>query len=128
MQFCAQKFTKANLMAIKFTANEVQTWLSANLPTWRLQKSYLVRVYKTRDWRVTLMVANAIGFLAEAADHHPELILNYPSVEVHLETHSAGGVTAKDYELARKIEETVLWLPSGGDTLPGPVGKWVGQE
>ena len=103
----------------------VREWLAANLPSWRLQKGYLLRVYKTGNWRVTLLVANASGFLAEAADHHPELILNYPSVEVHLETHSAGGITAKDYELARKIEETILWLPAAQDALTGPAGKWV---
>ena len=108
-----------------FTDDAVREWLAANLPRWRLQKSYLLRVYKTRSWRVTLMVANAIGFLAEAADHHPELILNYPSVEVHLEINSAGGITAKDYELARRIEETILWLPGTQDALTGPVGKWV---
>jgi len=112
-------------MAETFTPQEVTDWLATNLPAWRMQKSYLARVYKTRSWRLTLMVANAIGYLAEAADHHPELILNYPSVEVHLETHSAGGITAKDFELARKIEETVLWLPDAGDALTGPAGKWV---
>lgn len=109
-------------MNTTFSDDAVREWLAANLPTWRLQKSYLVRVYRTGNWRVTLLVANAIGFLAEAADHHPELILNYPSLEVHLETHSAGGITAKDYELARKIEETILWLPA---TEAAPSGKWI---
>ena len=112
-------------METTFTDAAVREWLAVNLPSWRLQKSYLLRTYKTHHWRVTLMVANAIGFLAEAADHHPELILNYPSVEVHLETHSAGGITAKDYELARRIEETILWLPGAQDVLTGPTGKWV---
>ncbi len=108
-----------------YSNDEVREWLAVNLPGWRLQKSYLVRVYKTGGWRLTLMVANAIGFLAEAADHHPELILNYPSLEVHLETHSAGGITAKDYELALRIEETILWLPGAENALTGPAGKWI---
>jgi 4a-hydroxytetrahydrobiopterin dehydratase len=125
MQFCAQKFTKAEPMAETIPTDAVQDWLAANLPAWQLQNGYLRRVYKTPGWRVTLMVANAIGYMAEAADHHPELILNYASVEVHLETHNAGGITAKDYELARKIEETVLWFPDPLSTLTGPSGKWV---
>jgi 4a-hydroxytetrahydrobiopterin dehydratase len=133
MQFCAQKFTKRNrkeeLMMTTFPDEAVREWLTVNLPKWQLQKSFLLRVYKTPSWRVTLLVANAIGFLAEAADHHPELILNYPSVEIHLKTHSAGGITALDYALARKIEETVLWLPGTEDALEddlnGPAGKWV---
>lgn len=112
-------------MAKTYSNDDVRAWLATNLPAWRLEKSYLMRLYKTRNWRVTLMVANAIAFLAEAADHHPELILNYPSLEVHLETHSAGGITTKDFELARKIEETVLWLPREEDALSGPAGTWV---
>lgn len=112
-------------MAETFTADAVENWLATNLPSWQLQKSHLRRLYKTDNWRVTLMVANAIGYMSEAADHHPELILNYASVEVHLETHSAGGITAQDYALARKFEETVLWLPSPADALTGPTGKWV---
>lgn len=115
-------------MAETFTADEVETWLRANLPSWQLRKSRLRRVYKTESWRVTLMVANAIGYVAEAADHHPELILNYSSVEVHLETHSAGGITAQDYALASKIEEIVLWLPGPADALNGPAGKWVERK
>jgi 4a-hydroxytetrahydrobiopterin dehydratase len=112
-----------------FSADEVQQWLSENLATWRLRNGYLLRVYKTRNWRLTLMVANAIGYLAEAADHHPELILNYPSVEVHLETHSAGGITEKDYELALKIEEIVQWYPAEGSALTGvKKERWVKGE
>lgn len=108
-----------------YSSEEVREWLSAHLPTWRLEKSHLVRVYKTRNWRVTMLTANAIAFLAEAADHHPELILNYPSVEVHLETHSAGGITDKDFELARRMEETILWRPDAADALMGPPEGWV---
>jgi len=105
---------------------EVEKWLAAHLPTWRVQDRYLLRVYKTGNWRLTLMIANAIGFLAEAADHHPELILNYPSVEVHLETHSEGGITEKDFELARKIEELVSWYPTGDQALTGTnKDKWI---
>lgn len=115
-------------MAETFTADAVESWLATNLPAWRLQKTHLRRLYKTGNWRVTLMVANAIGYMAEAADHHPELILNYSSVEVHLQTHSAGGITAQDYALARRIEETVLWHPGPAEGLAVPAGKWVERE
>lgn len=113
-------------MAETYSNAEVETWLAANLPTWRLRNRYLLRVYKTGSWRLSLMVANAIGYLAEAADHHPELLINYPSVEVHLETHSAGGITAKDYELAQKIEALVTWYPAPEDALSGAQAKgWL---
>ncbi|MCL4831919.1 MAG: 4a-hydroxytetrahydrobiopterin dehydratase [Caldilineaceae bacterium] len=42
-----------------------------------------------------------------------------------METHSVGGITAKDFELARKTEDILLWMPGTGDALAGPVGKWV---
>ena len=58
------------------------------------------------------MVVNAIGHLCEAAWHHPDLLVSYPSVTVRLNTHDAGGVTEKDMELAQKIEEVVMWRPS----------------
>ena len=57
------------------------------------------------------MVVNAIGHLAEAAWHHPDLAVSYARVEVRLQTHTAKGVTAKDIALARKIEEVVGWQP-----------------
>ena len=61
------------------------------------------------------MVINSIGHLAEAAWHHPEIAASYPWVEVSLNTHDAGGITDKDFELARKIEEVVTWQPGSED-------------
>jgi pterin-4a-carbinolamine dehydratase len=45
-----------------------------------------------------------VGALADAADHHPDVDLRYPSVTVRLTTHDAGGLTAKDVALARRID------------------------
>ena len=70
------------------------------------------------------MVINTIGHLAEAAFHHPDISANYASVVVKLSTHSAGGVTAKDFELAHKIEDVVMWQPGKieGSALDGTPG------
>ena len=52
------------------------------------------------------MLVNAIGFLCEAADHHPDLHLtNYRDVTVELWTHAAGGLTENDFILAAKIDQ-----------------------
>ncbi len=59
------------------------------------------------------MLVNAIGYVAEAAYHHPDLTVTWAKVWVKLQTHSAGGITDKDFELARKIEDIVLWRPAG---------------
>lgn len=76
---------------------------------WRHEGGAIRRTYKTDGWPTTLMLVNAIGFYAEAADHHPDLHVSWGSVTVALNTHSAGGITAKDIELARQIEQVALF-------------------
>jgi 4a-hydroxytetrahydrobiopterin dehydratase len=77
-----------------------------DLPGWAFEEGALVRTYKTSGWPSTLMLVNAIGFLAEALDHHPDLEVHWGSVGIRLSTHSAGGVTPMDVELARQIAGT----------------------
>lgn len=93
------------------TEADVTAWLSANLPNWKLDDGWIKRTYKTASWKSTLMVINTVGHLAEAAWHHPDITASYAWVEVRLVTHSAKGITAKDLELAKKIEEVVAWQP-----------------
>ena len=57
------------------------------------------------------MAVNAIGHLAEAAWHHPDLLVSYNSVEVRLMSHDAKGITERDFALAKKIEELIQWRP-----------------
>jgi 4a-hydroxytetrahydrobiopterin dehydratase len=94
------------------------------LPGWYLEDGWIRRVYKTDGWPTTLMLVNAIGYLAEAAYHHPDLSVTWGRLTVKLSTHSAGGITDKDFELARKIEDVVLWRPQGG-SLTGTPNKFV---
>ena len=98
-----------------------------SLPGWQLQDGAIVRDYPTDGWPTTLMLVNAIGFFAEAADHHPDLAVSWGKVQVKLWTHSAGGVTASDVELAQLIEQTALWRPTAGSSaLRGTTKKFVG--
>ena len=90
---------------------DVTAWLDANLPNWQLEDGWIRRTYKTASWKSTLMVINTIGHLAEAAWHHPDITASYAWVEVRLVTHSAKGITSKDLELAKKIEDVVAWQP-----------------
>jgi 4a-hydroxytetrahydrobiopterin dehydratase len=98
-----------------------------SLSGWRLENGAIVRDYVTDGWPTTLMLVNAIGFLAEAADHHPDLGVSWGKVQVKLSTHSAGGVTASDMELATLIEQTALWRPQAGSALRGTTKKFVGS-
>ena len=77
--------------------------------SWRHEGGALRRTYKTDGWPTTLMLVNAVGFYAEAADHHPDLEVHWGSVSVALSTHSAGGITPKDVALAKQVEQVALW-------------------
>jgi 4a-hydroxytetrahydrobiopterin dehydratase len=88
---------------------EIRERLEKELPHWSYEKGWIRRKYRTSGWKGTLMVVNAVGHLAEAAWHHPDLTVSYAFVIVKLVTHSAKGITEKDFALARKIEDVVQW-------------------
>jgi 4a-hydroxytetrahydrobiopterin dehydratase len=97
----------------------------SDLPGWFFEDGWIRRVYKTDGWPITLMLVNAIGYLAEAAYHHPDLSVTWGRVVVKLSTHSAGGITDKDFSLARKIEDVSLWRPAPGEALTGTPNTFV---
>ena len=86
----------------------------AKLPGWSIADGWLTRKFTTDGWGTTLMLVNAIGFLAEIADHHPDLAVAWSSVTVKLNTHSAKGITDKDFELAREIDAVAFKRPEAG--------------
>ncbi len=107
-----------------YELDEIEARLRRELPHWHYENGSIRRTFRTASWKGTLMVINAVGHLAEAAWHHPDLRASYAFVEVKLQTHSAKGITDKDFELARKIEDFVSWRPSkeGGALEGTPVG------
>jgi len=103
-----------------YSENEIAERLARDLPHWRYENGWIRRKFKTHSWKGTLMVMNAVGHLAEAAWHHPDIAASYAWVEVKLMTHTAKGITDKDFELARKVEEVVGWRPGKqGGALEG---------
>jgi 4a-hydroxytetrahydrobiopterin dehydratase len=104
-----------------FTEHEVKERLAAELPAWYFEDGWIRRKVKTSGWKSTLMVVNTIGHLAEAAWHHPDLTVSYAFVTVKLMNHAAKGITEKDFALAKKIEEVVMWQPGReeGSALEG---------
>ena len=99
--------------------------LGKELPGWTLDEGWLRRKYNTDGWPTTLMLVNAIGFLSEAAWHHPDLDVTWGKVTVKLKTHVSGGVTERDFALAKQIEGIALWRPAPGGALEGTPNKWV---
>jgi len=102
-----------------YSEPEIVERLSKELPHWRLEGGWIRRKYRTHSWKGTLMAINAVGHLAEAAWHHPDITASYAWFEVRLVTHDAKGVTDKDFALARKIEEVLTWRPEAGGALEG---------
>lgn len=82
------------------TAAEVD---AAQLSDWRLADTELMASFRTDTFGIGRSFVNAIAATAETLDHHPHLALDHDSVEVRLTSHDAGGVTARDVELARLI-------------------------
>jgi 4a-hydroxytetrahydrobiopterin dehydratase len=97
----------------------------AAIPGWYFEDGWIRRYYKTDGWPQTMLLVNAIAFVAEAANHHPDLSVTWARVGVKLQTHSAGGITDKDLALARQIEEWSLWRPPAGGPLEGNPKKFV---
>ena len=94
-----------------YTTEEIGERLKDELPNWTYENGWIRRKYKTSGWKATLMFVNTVGHLAEAGWHHPDMTVSYAFVIVKLVNHAAKGVTDKDFELAKKIEEVIQWQP-----------------
>lgn len=109
-----------------YTEAEIEAKLrELGLVEWRLDDGWIRRKYRTDGWPTTLMLVNAVGFVCEAAYHHADLEVTWAKLWVKLKTHSAGGVTDKDFSLAVKIERDVLWRPEKGCALEGTPNPFV---
>ena len=109
-----------------YTPEEIEVKLKElGLDEWYFEDGWLRRKYNTDGWPTTLMLLNAIGFLCEAAWHHADFAVTWGKLWVKLRTHHANGITDKDFELARKIEDLALWRPGPDSALEGTPHKFV---
>jgi len=65
----------------------------------------LTRTVTRKDFRDALLYVNAVGYLAERANHHPDISISWNKVTLNLVSHSAGGLTAQDFALARQLSD-----------------------
>lgn len=77
----------------------------SGLDDWRWLLGILHARFKPGSFVKGLELANRIGEAAEEANHHPDLDLSYPTLDVRLVSHDVGGVTSRDLDLARRISE-----------------------
>jgi 4a-hydroxytetrahydrobiopterin dehydratase len=84
--------------------------LLMELPDWKLQGNSIERVREFKGFREAISFVDAVAREAEALNHHPDIDIRYRKVHLVLSTHSAGGLTSMDFNLARKL-----------DAIPDPV-------
>jgi 4a-hydroxytetrahydrobiopterin dehydratase len=84
------------------TEDEITAKLS-DLPGWEHAGSSISLTSTRGDFRDAILFVGAVAYLAEAANHHPDLLIQWNKVTLTLSTHSAGGLTAADFALAAKI-------------------------
>jgi 4a-hydroxytetrahydrobiopterin dehydratase len=75
----------------------------ATVPAWTRDGAAITMRAERTDFRDALLYVNAVGYLAERANHHPDIAIAWNKVTLTLSTHSAGGLTANDFALARDI-------------------------
>jgi 4a-hydroxytetrahydrobiopterin dehydratase len=75
-----------------------------NLPGWSRRGDVITKTYQFRTFMAGIDFVVAVAKTAEAADHHPDLDIRYTKIVCALSTHSAGGITQKDLDLAKQME------------------------
>jgi 4a-hydroxytetrahydrobiopterin dehydratase len=70
---------------------------------WEQDGQAIRRTVKLGDFREAMLFVGAVAYLAEAANHHPDITINWNRVTLTLSTHSAGGLTDGDFALAERI-------------------------
>jgi len=76
----------------------------ATTPGWSRNGTAIEKTYRFTDFTSAMLFVNGVAALAEGAGHHPDIAVRYGAVTLALWTHSAGGLTAKDFALARRID------------------------
>jgi 4a-hydroxytetrahydrobiopterin dehydratase len=77
--------------------------LLKELPEWALEDGALVRYWSFKDFAAAMAFVNRVAAMAEEAGHHPDVDIRYNKVKLALLSHDAGGITARDAEMARQL-------------------------
>ena len=93
-------------MAELLNNQDIKDWLK-KLPEWDLEKNHIERLFEFEDFTQAMDFVNSVAEIAEEDDHHPEMDIRYNQVRVALSTHSEGGLTDLDFEVAEKIDTLV---------------------
>jgi len=86
----------------KLKAAEIKAAL-ASLPDWKKKDAAITRTFQFKDFPPAIKFVNALARLAEKANHHPDIDIRWNKVTLTLSTHDAGGLTTKDFALAKQF-------------------------
>ncbi len=93
-------------MSSILSAKEIKEAIK-DLPEWDVEGKAIVRVFEFEDFEQAIDFVNGVAELAEDADHHPDMDIRYNKVRVILSTHSKGGITESDFDLAERLDTLV---------------------
>ncbi len=88
---------------VKLLSDEEITAALAGLPGWARSGDSITTTVELADFRAAMLYTGAVAYLAEAANHHPDIVIQWNRVTLTLSTHSAGGLTGADVALAERI-------------------------
>lgn len=94
-------------MPDRLSEEEVENAL-IELPEWELQGRDIVRIYEFKNFAEAMEFVNVVAALAEADKHHPDIDIRWNKVRLKLSTHSKGGLTQLDFDLAERIDIAAL--------------------
>jgi 4a-hydroxytetrahydrobiopterin dehydratase len=75
------------------------------LPGWAIRNGMLVKTFRHETFPEAIVFVNAVAHLAELANHHPDIDVRYSNITLSLVTHDEGGITRRDVDLARQVED-----------------------
>jgi 4a-hydroxytetrahydrobiopterin dehydratase len=78
--------------------------LAALLPDWRIESNELRREFRFRDFHQTMGFVNAVAWMANREDHHPDLEVGYNYCRMRWSTHDVGGLSLNDFLCAAKVD------------------------
>ena len=87
----------------KLTSPQVKTAL-ATVPDWKKVRATITRTFQFKDFPAAIKFVGAVAKLAEKAWHHPDIDIRWNKVTLTLTTHDERGLTAKDFDLAKKMD------------------------
>ncbi len=90
-------------VGVDLLSDEEITAALAGLPGWARAGDSITTTVKLADFRAAILYTGAVAYLAEAANHHPDILIQWNKVTLTLSTHSAGGLTGADMALAERI-------------------------